>query len=237
MPLMVSALCPLSTGTKRIVSPGAACTKFGSKTIVPFSPLFSIWISNSAAPAFAANRAAAPMAMAATILFMVFPFWLVLNVCVAGIFSGVCPPDICAGSNGRSKEAQGRWCEGSGLFGLRAAVAGTTRSRRAVLSVIQQDALGRAVQIFVLPVAQRPEEGKKRSSAHQKGDGNEPREITHEAASASFPARRLAATGFGVSPRSLRALATTRMEESDMAMAAISGVTWPARASGRTVTL
>lgn len=46
MPLMVSMLCPLSVGTKRIVSPGAAAIRSGTNTIEPFSPLFSMrtWI-------------------------------------------------------------------------------------------------------------------------------------------------------------------------------------------------
>jgi hypothetical protein len=48
--------------------------KSGSKTMVPFSPLFSIMTSNSAAPAAPATMTAAPSAIAAMIRFILLSF-------------------------------------------------------------------------------------------------------------------------------------------------------------------
>src|SRR3954454_8690612 len=51
MPLMVSALWPLSVATNFTVSPGATFISAGSNTIAPSAPLFNILTSTSAAKA------------------------------------------------------------------------------------------------------------------------------------------------------------------------------------------
>ena len=73
----------------------------------------------------------------------------------------------------------------------------------------------RAVQVLELVGAQGPEEGREAGAAEQQGDRNQDHQAVHDAAE-----------------RSRSELATTMIEEQDMAMAAIIGVTKPASASG-----
>lgn len=85
--------------------------------------------------------------------------------------------------------------------------------------IIEQDALGRPVEIVELAGAHAPQEGEKPQSAEAQCDGNEEQKNGHDALLPfTRPARR--------------ALSTTTIDELDMARAAISGVTRPRMASG-----
>src|SRR5262245_34938843 len=97
--------------------------------------------------------------------------------------------------------------------------------------VILQDTDRRALDIVVLTAAQRPEEGGKPGEAEQQGHGDQIDEHVHgeHRRGVSVPLT-VAATR---RPSSLRrrarnALSVTRIEEPDMATAAINGVTQPA---------
>ena len=81
--------------------------------------------------------------------------------------------------------------------------------------LVQQDAVRRAVEVLELVRPQGPEKRREAAGAQQQRDGNEDRQPVHAAAD-----------------RSRMELATTMIEEQDMAMAAIIGVTKPASASG-----
>ena len=88
------------------------------------------------------------------------------------------------------------------------------------LIVIDQDALSSAVEVFELALAHRPEERREAEQAHAQRDRDEEGETAHLVALArrsEFP--------------------TTTSELSDIATAAISGVTSPASAIGRATTL
>ena len=89
--------------------------------------------------------------------------------------------------------------------------------RRLVFFLVKQNTARRAVEIFVLARSQRPEKGAEPEKPEEQCDRNEIDEHGHD----------------GRTPRwSRKALAMTRIEELDMAIAAISGVTTPAIASG-----
>src|SRR4051812_2688944 len=77
-------------------------------------------------------------------------------------------------------------------------------SRRPVV-VIEQDPLGGAGKVLILVAAQRPEEGAEAGNAEQQGDRDEEPDRVHRPAF------------------SRSALPTTRIEEADMASAAMSG--------------
>lgn len=87
--------------------------------------------------------------------------------------------------------------------------------RRAGSGLIDKNAKSRALQIIELTRSQSPEEGDEPTRPKQQRHGDQNGQNIHEAAD-----------------RSRSALATTTMEEHDIATAAISGVTNPARASG-----
>src|SRR5690606_6847819 len=48
-----------------------------------------------------------------------------------------------------------------------------------LVAIVQQDTFGRAVQILVLPVMERPEKGGQAQKAEQDGDGNKNDEVAH----------------------------------------------------------
>src|SRR5690606_34790471 len=118
------------------------------------------------------------------------------------------------------------------------------RSPASILFVVEQDARRRTVEVVILTVAQRPEEGGQRNTAEEKRQRHEIDETAHrhapaksgtageESASDVFRAERLL-----LPVRSRSELATTMMDESDMASAAIRGVTRPAIASGSATAL
>lgn len=95
-----------------------------------------------------------------------------------------------------------------------------------VSRVGQKHPFGGAVEVFQLTAVHRPEEGDQPDDAHSQRDGDKPDEVTH-VASATDHAGTLFGVGrlAGRTPERRKALATTRMEEVDIATAAMSGVT------------
>jgi hypothetical protein len=87
--------------------------------------------------------------------------------------------------------------------------------------VVQQDTPRRPIQIVILIGPQAPQEGEEAKTAKGKGHRYQDGEDVHDLA---FRDTR-------------KALSNTVMEEVDIAMAAKSGVTNPARASGMTKAL
>jgi hypothetical protein len=83
--------------------------------------------------------------------------------------------------------------------------------------IVFKGAIGRAFEIVELARAERPQERCETEPAESKGRRHEPSKRRH---GRTLPARRAA-------------LATTRIDDVDMTMAAISGVTRPAMASTR----
>ena len=79
--------------------------------------------------------------------------------------------------------------------------------------VIHQDAVRRPVEIFVLARFHGPQEGDEPQKAHRQRDRYQPEKRRHLRAS-------------------LKALSVTMIEDADMAIAAIRGVTNPNTASG-----
>jgi hypothetical protein len=99
--------------------------------------------------------------------------------------------------------------------------------------LVEQDALGSAVQVVVLAALQRPEEGGKADGAEQQRDRDEIDENIHAGALLSGPVRGNGKARPGrTATASRNELAVTRMEDDDIATAAMSGVTIPAMASG-----
>lgn len=96
----------------------------------------------------------------------------------------------------------------------------TARRGRFVL----KSPIGRAFQILILAGFERPKEGRKPHAAQEERRRNEPDKRRHSDNS-SFAVRRR------------KAFTVTMMEEVDMAMAAMSGVTRPATARGTKSTL
>lgn len=82
----------------------------------------------------------------------------------------------------------------------------------------------RTVEVLVLTAVERPEERDKPQQTEQQRAGDEPGKGGHFASSKCMVL-------------SLTALAVTAIEEADMAMAASSGVTRPAAASGTKIAL
>src|SRR5690606_1806491 len=125
------------------------------------------------------------------------------------------PPDRLARSSG----AMGRHTPGRSIPMLRlrpgaASAPPHPASRRGdarsppILLVLDEDAQRRAVEIIKLPLAQRPEKGRKADETKSEGNGDQDEQAVHRAA-----------------PLSRSALPTTINEDPDMAMAATSGVT------------
>lgn len=80
---------------------------------------------------------------------------------------------------------------------------------------VDQNTLARSLQVIELPVRQRPNEGGKTTQSKQQGDRDEKADPAHRAHRVSRSA-----------------LTTTMIDEVDIAIAAISGVTSPSKASG-----
>lgn len=93
-----------------------------------------------------------------------------------------------------------------------------------ILVVILQNAISGALQIVELPGPERPQEPGKADEAEEQRDGNEPGKSTHGAS-------------LMVMARNRTAFAVTRIEEVDIATAAIRGVTKPAAAIGTKIRL
>jgi hypothetical protein len=85
--------------------------------------------------------------------------------------------------------------------------------------VIEQNAMSRPIEIVVLTGFQGPEKGAKTHKTQKKSRWNEIEEDCHPGLLRP-PVRRR------------RALSVTAIDEADMAIAAISGVTYPATAKG-----
>lgn len=96
-----------------------------------------------------------------------------------------------------------------------------------------QDALGRAIQILILPRPQTPEERHEPHAAHQERNRQQNGKGAHKASTDC--AGSIDRVGPFQDKRS--AFATTTSEEMDMAIAAIKGVTSPAIAIGTKSTL
>src|SRR5690606_20003500 len=95
--------------------------------------------------------------------------------------------------------------------------------------LVVENALGGAVEVVILAVAQGPEKDDQPGEAQNDRDRNEIEEIVHAVASASIGRGRRRS---GCQPRR-RALSTTTTEEADMATAARNGLTSPDRRSTR----
>lgn len=103
---------------------------------------------------------------------------------------------------------------------------------------LEQNAVRGAVEVFVLAASQRPEEGRQGDAAEKKRDGNQI-EIVRHSAGARF-IRQEAGWGAGIAARGAFKrweLPTTMTDDSDMASAAISGVTYPDKAMGTATAL
>lgn len=86
--------------------------------------------------------------------------------------------------------------------------------------LFEKDPFRRSIQIFVLPIAEGPQESGQSGQSHTQGDKDQPPHGTHPAL--------LRALGLMFASRgvdSLMALATTMTEDSDIATAATRGVT------------
>src|SRR5690606_1452245 len=100
---------------------------------------------------------------------------------------------------------------------------------------------GGPVQILVLAAFQGPQKCHEPQPAEKKSNRNEIDEDVHASRASRGGAPRVASTGSLRSARASRlsrsALATTMIDDVDMATAAISGVAYPARAIGTAKTL
>ena len=86
--------------------------------------------------------------------------------------------------------------------------------------LFEKDPFRRAIQILVLTIPQGPEECGQSGTGHAQSDQDQPPHGTHQfLLAAPGPAAPFGMDG------SLRALATTMIEDSDMATAATRGVT------------
>lgn len=96
-------------------------------------------------------------------------------------------------------------------------------------SLVHEHAFGRSVEVLVLTAPERPEEGDEPQAAEYQRDRNKQREIRHRTSAIGFSSdwsrAALSARRVGWSASSRMALPITISEESDMATAAISGVT------------
>lgn len=103
------------------------------------------------------------------------------------------------------------------------------RERR--IDRLVHNALACSVQILELAALHRPEKCAKPRKPHAERDRNQPCEEVAHASTGRKPRDRVSRACPPDDRRS--ALATTRIDDVDMAIAAISGVTYPAIASGR----
>lgn len=90
---------------------------------------------------------------------------------------------------------------------------------------LMKDALRRPVEIFELSALHRPQEGKQAYQAHAQGQGNQPRQEPGHAVAGRRTSALDSGDGSRLSESTRSELATTRIDEVDIAMAATSGVT------------
>src|SRR5690348_603595 len=115
-------------------------------------------------------------------------------------------------------------------------VCHATGSLSGLVGIVEQNALGRAVEILVLTAAQRPQETAQPETAEEQRHRDQEGEVGHAAATRRG-ATNLTASGSrdrlnrGLPSRRM-ALPITIRDDIDMAAAAISGVTQPAIAIG-----
>src|SRR5690606_28718916 len=100
------------------------------------------------------------------------------------------------------------------------------RGKRTIGGLRQQHPFGRAVEIFELAALHRPEEGEQADQPHDEADRNEPDGMAHAASARCRGSSAVSGTAFSGLRlcESLRALATTMIDDADMAIAAIRGV-------------
>lgn len=104
--------------------------------------------------------------------------------------------------------------------------------------VVVEDAYGIAVEVVILMCRQRPKEGSEACAAHRQGEDYEDHNIIHDMTRGrlrSALSLRCSLTVQSLDNRS--ALPITIIDDRDMKIAAISGVTWPASAIGTAITL
>src|SRR5690242_11756586 len=99
---------------------------------------------------------------------------------------------------------------------------------------LEQNPRGRALEIVILAVFQRPHEGRKSYQAKPDRNRNEEEEIDHSVASTASSGMARRAGSRSRRPRWPRrsAFATTMSDDADIATAATSGVTSPRMPSG-----
>src|SRR5260370_14436194 len=107
------------------------------------------------------------------------------------------------------------------------------------VGLLMQYPLGGAVEIVVLPACERPNEGRERREADAERDRYQIKVIYHSPASKTAVAGDDSAGCGAILGRPLRrsALATTTIDDPDIATAATSGVTCPVIANGTATTL
>jgi len=103
--------------------------------------------------------------------------------------------------------------------------------------VVVEDSQGRAVEVVVLVIAQGPEEAEQPDQAEKQSQRNEIDQHRHAATSAGDGVGRAVDGVRNARGRARTALTVTVTDETDMATAAISGVTTPNTASGTAAAL
>src|SRR5438270_3103017 len=103
--------------------------------------------------------------------------------------------------------------------------------------VVRKHAQRRPVHIFVLSAAQRPEERCKASQAQRERHRHKIDQDIHVAFAVARSDGKAATERAGLRARTRNALSVTRMDEPDIAAAAISGVASPAIATGTATAL
>ena len=101
--------------------------------------------------------------------------------------------------------------------------------------IVEENPLGGAVEVLVLPVAEAPEKAPEPDEAEDEACRDKNRECAHAGLARSEAGRPDCAAPPSKSSR--RALPTTRIEEADIATAAKRGVTKPAAAIGTAMQL
>jgi len=122
------------------------------------------------------------------------------------------------------------------------ACAGTNRTksplrRRRYLVLAMRLPTSRAVEVVVLVIAQGPEEAEEPDQAEKQSQRNEIDQHRHAATSAGDGVGRAVDGVRNARGRARTALTVTVTDETDMATAAISGVTTPNTASGTAAAL
>lgn len=107
--------------------------------------------------------------------------------------------------------------------------------------ILKKNTLSRAVEIIVLSVAERPEKRGKADQSEPQSNRYEKKKVDHHVLSTAGRAKSSPPVGRvcrrDETPRKRMALATTISDDSDIAIAATSGVTKPQTASGTAIAL